>query len=108
AFFRTLKAYVSTFGGGVATTNDFVSIAQRESGQDLRDFFKVWLYPPGKPSDAYCYCVGPTNGTGTVGGDVSATLALAVGDTATFGTFTPGTAKEYEASTTANVISTAA
>ena len=32
AFFNTLKAYVSTFGGGTAGTNDFVAIAQRESG----------------------------------------------------------------------------
>jgi hypothetical protein len=32
-------------------THDFVAIAQRESGQDLRDFFKVWLYTPGKPSE---------------------------------------------------------
>ena len=51
AFFNTLKAYVSTFGGGTAGHDDFVAIAQRESGQDLRDFFKVWLYTPGKPSD---------------------------------------------------------
>ena len=107
AFFNTLKAYVSTFGGHVAATNDFVSIAQRESGQDLRDFFKVWLYTPGKPSEAYCYCLGPTSNTGTVGGDVPATLALTLGGPATFGAFTPGVARDYTAGTTANVISSA-
>ena len=38
---------------------------------------------------------------------VPATLALTLGTPATFGAFTPGVAKDYDASTTANVISTA-
>jgi hypothetical protein len=38
---------------------------------------------------------------------VPATLALTLGATATFGAFTPGIAKDYAATTTANVISTA-
>jgi len=48
----------------------------------------------------------PVNGT--VGGSVPATLALTLGAPAAFAPFTPGIAKEYEAGTTANVISTAA
>ena len=36
-----------------------------------------------------------------------ATLSLTLGTPATFGAFTPGVAREYNASTTANVISTA-
>ena len=36
-----------------------------------------------------------------------ATLSLALGAPATFGAFTPGVAREYTASTTATVISTA-
>jgi hypothetical protein len=44
---------------------------------------------------------------GTVGGTVPPTLALTLGPAAQFGTFTPGQAKTYTASTTANVISTA-
>ena len=44
----------------------------------------------------------------TVGGTVPATLSLTLGAPATFGPFTAGVQKEYEASTTANVISTAA
>src|SRR5262249_11689033 len=43
----------------------------------------------------------------TVGGSVPATLALGLGAPATFGAFTPGVAKEYTATSTANVISTA-
>jgi aminopeptidase N len=50
AFFRTLKAYQATFGGGTASTDDFIAIAERESGQNLDAFFNVWLYQPGKPA----------------------------------------------------------
>ena len=44
---------------------------------------------------------------GTVGGNVPATLSLTLGTPASFGAFTPGVARDYTASTTANVISTA-
>jgi hypothetical protein len=44
----------------------------------------------------------------TVGGTVPATLSLTLGTPASFGALTPGLQKEYFASTTANVISTAA
>jgi hypothetical protein len=42
-----------------------------------------------------------------VGGTVPATLALTLGAPASFGAFTPGVAKDYTASTSATVISTA-
>jgi hypothetical protein len=42
-----------------------------------------------------------------VGGSVPATLALTLGTPASFGPFTPGIAKDYTASTTATVVSTA-
>jgi peptidase M1-like protein len=106
-FFQTLKDYVATFGGGTASTDDFMAIAQRDSGQDLRDFFKQWLYTPGKPDETYCYCVAPVGGTSPVGGSVPATLALTLGTPPVFAPFTPGVAKDYTTSTTANVISTA-
>src|SRR3954469_24360673 len=48
----------------------------------------------------------PANGD--VGGSVPATLALTLGPAASFGAFTPGVDREYTASMTANVISTAA
>jgi hypothetical protein len=44
---------------------------------------------------------------GSVGGSVPATLALTLGTPAAFGPFTPGIAKTYDASTSANVISSA-
>ena len=49
----------------------------------------------------------PATATGTVGGTVPATLSLTLGAPAGFGPFTPGVAKEYTATTTATVISTA-
>jgi hypothetical protein len=45
--------------------------------------------------------------TGGTSGTVPATLALSLGTAPTFGAFTPGIAKDYLASMTANVISTA-
>jgi hypothetical protein len=44
---------------------------------------------------------------GTVGGTVPATLALTLGQAASFGAFTPGVAHTYTAATTATVTSTA-
>ena len=44
---------------------------------------------------------------GTVSGQVPATLALTLGAPASFGAFAPGVAATYNASTTANVLSTA-
>ena len=44
---------------------------------------------------------------GTVGASVPATLSLTLGAPASFGAFTPGIDKDYTASTSANVISTA-
>jgi hypothetical protein len=44
----------------------------------------------------------------TAGGNVSATLTLALGTPASFGAFTPGVAKDYSAQMTATVTSTAA
>jgi hypothetical protein len=53
------------------------------------------------------YMVNSTATTGNPSGDVVPTLSLTMGTPATFGTFVPGVAAEYTASTTANVISTA-
>jgi Chitobiase/beta-hexosaminidase C-terminal domain len=48
-----------------------------------------------------------TNVNGNVGGSVPATLGLSLGSPATFGPFTPGIDKDYSATSTATVISTA-
>jgi hypothetical protein len=60
---------------------------------------------------AILYAAAPhstvTSVEGGVGGTVPATLSLTLGTPASFGAFTPGVARDYTASTTANVISTA-
>ena len=48
----------------------------------------------------------PATSAAPAGGTVPATLALTLGRAGIFGAFTPGVAKEYTATTTANVIST--
>jgi hypothetical protein len=60
-------------------------------------------------SGAHTFAFGTvtTDVPGTVGGTVPATLSLTLGAPAQFGAFTPGVAKDYTASTTANVVSTA-
>jgi hypothetical protein len=57
---------------------------------------------------SYAFTIGAVTDTpGTVGGSVPATLALTLGTPASFGAFTPGASKDYTATTTANVVSTA-
>ena len=60
-------------------------------------------------SGAHTFAWGTStaSATGPVGGSVPATLSLSLGPAASFGAFTPGVAKDYNAQTTANVISTA-
>src|SRR6201999_17969 len=58
-------------------------------------------------SHTFAFGTVTTDVPGTVGGSVPATLSLSLGTPASFGAFTPGVAKEYTATTSANVISTA-
>jgi hypothetical protein len=60
----------------------------------------------GYASDAKCG-IFKTSTSGDTGGTVPATLALSLGSAAGFGPFVPGVGATYNASTTANVISTA-
>jgi hypothetical protein len=56
------------------------------------------------PVQTQRFLIGPE---ATVFGTVPATLSLSIGPAASFGTFTPGVARDYFTSTSANVISTA-
>jgi hypothetical protein len=119
----------STFNGGLALTgNTQVTANERYSrlagaygpilsgstvrgkvecfnnSADVKDFGAANTYVV----SSYSGCgTGPAQSESPVGGSVPATLALTLGAPANFGPFTPGAAKEYTASTTANVISTA-
>jgi aminopeptidase N len=49
-FFRILRAWYRQHRFGNATTGDFIALAQRRSGLDLRGFFDAWLFTEGRPS----------------------------------------------------------
>lgn len=44
AFFAILQAWTARFGGGNATTEDFIALAEETSGQELSPLFDAWLY----------------------------------------------------------------
>jgi aminopeptidase N len=48
-FLRILRRWVAEHAYGNATTEDFIALAEEESGLQLDDFFAVWLYERGKP-----------------------------------------------------------
>ncbi|HEY5248010.1 MAG TPA: M1 family metallopeptidase [Dermatophilaceae bacterium] len=50
AFFQIAREWVSRYNDSTATTEDFQSLSQEISGQDLRAFFDVWLHKTGKPT----------------------------------------------------------
>ncbi len=49
AFFKLLKTFYQTYELKNASTEDFITMAEEISGQDLKNFFKQWLYRPGIP-----------------------------------------------------------
>lgn len=49
SFFELLRAWVTEYGGGNATTEDFIELSEQVSGRDLGDFFEEWLYTTGLP-----------------------------------------------------------
>jgi aminopeptidase N len=49
-FFRIMRGWATQNRYGNVTTPQFVALAERESGMDLKHFFDVWLYQPAKPT----------------------------------------------------------
>jgi aminopeptidase N len=50
AFFRVLKTWTAQHRHGNGSTEQFIALSDRISGQDLTNFFQVWLYTPTKPT----------------------------------------------------------
>jgi len=48
-FFRILRTYLERYAYSVATTDDFVLVAEEVSGQDLQELFRAWLLEPELP-----------------------------------------------------------
>ena len=126
------KEIQTTYGGSSITQPQQIAIYHKwmpnqsaACSAKLDEFFKQWwdtayvgspaagnkpqLTGPGLAGGGFydASCPEITTAPGTGGGTVPATLSLTLGAPATFGAFIPGVAKDYTASTTANVISTA-
>jgi len=46
-FFRVLRDWFAQHKYANATTAEFIALAERDSGRDLRGFFQKWLFTPG-------------------------------------------------------------
>jgi aminopeptidase N len=49
-FFRLLRTWATRNRYGNVSTSAFVVLAEQISGQQLDNFFDVWLYQPEKPT----------------------------------------------------------
>ncbi len=49
-FFRILRDWAAQNRYGNVKTAQFIALAERDSGRDLRHFFDGWLYQPAKPT----------------------------------------------------------
>lgn len=50
AFFSILRRWAFDGAGRHVTTEQFIELAERVSGQDLGEFFRVWLSTPKRPT----------------------------------------------------------
>lgn len=73
-FYATLRTYLNTYKNSTASIQDFKTIAETVSGQNLNDFFNEWIYGEGFPTYRIKY-----NSTGSyVGIVLSQTASSAV------------------------------
>jgi aminopeptidase N len=49
-FFDVVAEWVSSHAGGTVTTEEFIELAEKESGMELDDLFDTWLFTPEKPA----------------------------------------------------------
>jgi aminopeptidase N len=49
-FFEILQTWADEHRNGTATTEECIALSEQISGQDLSNFFQVWLYTPQKPT----------------------------------------------------------
>jgi aminopeptidase N len=117
AFFAFQKALAVDFKDKTVTEAQIVATAKRvaaaTAGFDatnlakLDTFFGQWLHSRTRPTLTHRNFYLSTATPGTVAGTVAPTLSLVLGTTPSFGQFVAGTAREYTATTTATVTSSA-
>ena len=49
AFWKIVRGWASRKSGGNGTTDEFIALAERLSGQQLDDLFETWLFTAGRP-----------------------------------------------------------
>jgi hypothetical protein len=49
AFFKILKRWTQQRKGDNVTTDEFIALAEKISGQELDDLFETWLFALGRP-----------------------------------------------------------
>ncbi len=49
-FFDIVDEWVASQAGGTVTTDEFIELAEKESGMQLDDLFQTWLFTPEKPA----------------------------------------------------------
>jgi hypothetical protein len=118
AFFTLAKTWIAENHYKNAGTADFIALTKRIAAEKagfeasnlakLDTYFQQWLFTGAKPTMTPTTFFQSTSVPGNVGGTVPATLSLAVSPAASFGAFTPGVARDYTTTATANVTSTAA
>jgi aminopeptidase N len=50
AFFQLMRTWAQQNRYGNVTTAQFIALAEKLSGQDLTQFFKVWIFQAEKPA----------------------------------------------------------
>jgi aminopeptidase N len=50
-FFAILRNWASSQAGDTVTTDEFIALAEEESGQQLDELFRIWLFTPEKPAE---------------------------------------------------------
>ena len=50
AFLAAAREWVSRYDSGTASTADFQALVEEVSGEELDEFFDVWIHTPEKPT----------------------------------------------------------
>jgi aminopeptidase N len=59
AFWKGIRNYYAKYDGGNANSNDLCTMLEQASGQNLKPFFKQWLYTAGHPQLAITWKYNP-------------------------------------------------
>jgi aminopeptidase N len=51
AFFAGARLWIERYNDSTGTTEDFIEVYEEVSGQDLGEFFDIWLFRPEKPTN---------------------------------------------------------